>query len=417
VIEQAPAFVFGVRQLTRYLKALVEHDRTLSDVWVRGEVSNCVRHSSGHIYFTLKDDASQLRCVIFRRTAEELPFLIADGQALVAHGAISVYEARGSYELIVTGVLADGVGALLAAFEALKRKLAAEGLFEPARKRPLPPFPRRIGVVTSPDGAVLHDIVTIIRRRWPATDLLLIPAQVSGAGAAPSIADALAAAGAIEGLDVVIVGRGGGSLEELAAFNDEGVARAIAACPIPVVSAVGHETDFTIADFVADLRAPTPSAAAELVVPDGRALAAQIADLGARAVYAVRSRVAGERRHLALLARSRPLSTPAVMLSDRRRRLDDLWDDACRALRMGIATRRQALGRVGALAAALDPRAILGRGYSVFRLPDGAVVRSVGQVSAGDRGEVLVADGAVEVAVSGARRRETEPPAETSIPE
>lgn len=412
--ESPPPFVFSVRQLTRYIKALLERDRTLSDFWVRGEVSNCVRHSSGHVYFTLKDEASQLRCVMFRSAAAAAPFAVTDGQSLIAHGAVGVYEARGSYELVVSEVLADGVGALLMAFEALKRRLEAEGLFDPARKRPLPRFPGRIAVVTSPDGAVWHDIVTIIRRRWPAANVILIPAQVTGVGAAESIVDALAAVAGLARVDVVVVARGGGSLEELAAFNDERVARAIAGCPVPVVSAIGHETDFTIADFVADLRAPTPSAAAELIVPDRRALRAEVDDLAARTVQVLRSRVAGERRHLELLARSRLLSAPTVILTDRRRRLDDLWDDGCRVVRTGLAARREALERSAALAAALDPRAILARGYSVFRLPDGRVVRSVAQVSPGDEGEVLVTDGAVDVAVSGCRPHETDKQARAS---
>jgi exodeoxyribonuclease VII large subunit len=408
VTQTPPAFVFSVRQLTRYIRALIERDQTLNDIWVRGEVSNCVRHSSGHVYFTLKDEHSQLRCVMFRREAEDAPFALADGQALVAHGAVGVYEARGAYELIVTEVLADGVGALLMAFEALKGRLEAEGLFDPARKRPLPRFPRRIAVVTSPDGAVWHDIATIIRRRWPVAAVTLIPAQVSGAGAAQSIVDALSTVVALPALDVVIVARGGGSLEELAAFNEESVARAIVACPVPVVSAVGHETDFTIADFVADLRAPTPSAAAEMIAPDRRALTGQIDDLAARALHSLRSRIAGERRQLALLARSRPLRTPLVMLTDRRRRLDDLWEDTCRVVRSGLSAKREALERTAALAGALDPRAILRRGYGVFRLREGEVVRSVAQVSPGDRGEVLVSDGTIDVTASGSRRQETE---------
>ncbi len=272
--QDAPVSIPGVTELTRRIRWLLEDE--VGEVWVQGEISNLRRHSSGHSYFTLKDDSAQLACVLFRANAKNAPAL-SDGMAVQAFGRITIYEARGQYQLVAEIVQQTGAGTLQARFEALKRKLEAEGLFDPAHKRPLPPLPHAIGVVTSPSGAAVRDLLNIFARRAPFIRIYIAPVPVQGSQAAPAIVNALAGFGGAADngwpqVDLVILARGGGSIEDLWAFNEETLARAIAGCPLPVVSAVGHEIDFTIADFVADLRAPTPSAAAELTAPDGEAM-------------------------------------------------------------------------------------------------------------------------------------------------
>ena len=409
----ADRFIFSVRQLTRYIRTILEHDEGLRDVWVRGEISNCVRHSSGHVYFTLKDEASQIRCVAFREYAEALSCAPQDGARILVHGAITIYERAGQYQLYVTEVLADGVGSLHLLFEQLKERLRAEGLFDAARKRAIPPFPRRIAVVTSADGAVFHDFSAIARRRWPAVSVTLVPAAVSGPGAAPSIVRALAQAARLPDIEVIVVARGGGSLEELWAFNEESVARAIAASPAPVVSAVGHETDFTIADFVADLRAPTPSAAAEMLTPDAASLRAQAARLGARARQALLRLMERRRRELQSLRGRRVLSSPAVLLGEPRQRADEAMRRARVAVVQELEKWRTRVGALAERARALDPLAVLARGYCVVRRsPEGMVVRCISQLAPGDEAEVVLRDGSAWCEVERvAPREETGPPA------
>jgi len=397
-VSQQPAtpterFIFSVRQLTRYIRTLLERDQGLQDVWVRGEISNCVRHSSGHVYFTLKDEASQIRCVAFREHAERLSCTPEDGVRILIHGAITVYERAGQYQLYVTETVADGIGSLHLLFEQLKEKLRAEGLFDPARKRPIPSFPRRIAVVTSADGAVFHDFTVIACRRWPAVSITLVSAAVSGAAAAPSIVRGLEQAALAPGVDVIVVARGGGSLEELWPFNEELVARAIARSPVPVVSAVGHETDFTIADFVADLRAPTPSAAAELLTPDAAAMCAHARRLRDRARQAVRRLLERYRRELRLLRSRRVLSTPAAALAEPRQRADEVMRRIRAAFTHGLERRRTRLASLGERARALDPLAVIGRGYCVVRTPAVGVVRTITQLAPGDEAEVVLRDG------------------------
>src|SRR3990170_3714685 len=270
---------YSVSRLARYLKDLLDSDLALSNLWVEGEVSNLSRSSAGHLYFTLKDEEAQLRCVMFRRASGGAP--VENGTQVLAHGNVSFYEVRGDLQLVVDSVQPAGVGPWQAEFERLKEKLEAEGLFDPARKRPLPRFPRRVGVVTSPAGAAFHDICHVIGRRWPLAEVVLAPTAVQGPEAAAGICEAVRLLNQEEGIDVVIVARGGGSLEELWPFNEETVARAIHGSRLPVVSGVGHETDYTIADYVADVRAPTPSAAAETAVPDRAEVARQVLGLAA----------------------------------------------------------------------------------------------------------------------------------------
>ncbi|MBN1460011.1 MAG: exodeoxyribonuclease VII large subunit, partial [Armatimonadetes bacterium] len=334
------AYVFTVHQLTRYLRALFAQEATLQDVRVQGEISDFVHHRSGHLYFTLKDEHSQLRCVFFRQEAEALTFSPENGSNVVARGTITIYEPRGQYQLVVRELEHAGAGDLAAAFEKLKQKLAAEGLFDEDRKRSLPPFPQKIAVLTSPVGAAVHDVLTTLRARWPSADVVLIPTSVSGRTSAPEIVRAFECLPLIQGVDVVLLVRGGGSLEELAGFNAEAVARAIAACQVPVISGVGHETDVSIADLVADRRAPTPTGAGVLAAPDRRSLLADVQGFRRTAAERLRQFVERYRRELALL-RARPvLSRPSLLLALPRQRLDDVLEAHRRSL-------RERLGRAG----------------------------------------------------------------------
>lgn len=398
-------YTFTVRQLTRYVKGLLAQDPTLSDVSVRGEVSDFVRHRSGHLYFTLKDEAAQLRCVFFREEAERLTFEPENGAAVVAQGTISVYEPRGQYQLIVREMEHAGDGDLALAFERLRQKLAAEGLFEESRKRALPAFPHRIAVITSPVGAALHDVLITLRARWPAAGVVLLPTAVSGSGSAAPIAQALGRLSELEGIEVALLVRGGGSLEELAGFNAEVVARAIAASPVPVVTGVGHETDLTIADFVADRRAPTPTGAAVAVTPDRRDLLAGVQGFRRSVADRLRRMVMRYRRELALVCARPVLCRPRSLLADRRQRLDDLREAQRQALGNRLRDLAQRLERATEKLAALGPQAVLARGYSIARLSDGTVVRSFRQVQPGTTAEVVFAEGSAEVQV-----KKTAPP-------
>jgi exodeoxyribonuclease VII large subunit len=399
-MSQDRAFVFTVRQLTQYLKTLIGHDRTLQDVRVRGEISDLTLHGSGHIYLTLKDDLSQLRVVIFREHAQALGFVPQAGESVVARGVITVYEARGQYQLVATELERAGLGDLYLAFARLRRKLAAEGLFDESRKRPLPRFPRRIALLTSPDGAAVHDTLITLRHRWPAADLVLVPTLVSGPAAAPGIVRSLKLLRSIPGLEVAILARGGGAAEEFVGFNSEEVARAIASAPVPIVTGIGHETDFTIADFVADHRAPTPTGAAAAVTPDRRDLLRRLESYRRTLAYALERKVLRYRRELALLA-SRPLlREPGLLLADRRQRLDE----GLVAIRRNLAALLRHLGQRLAHAAdrvaALSPKAVLARGYSITRLPgSGQVVRSVRQLAVGRLAEVVLYRGSAAVIV------------------
>jgi exodeoxyribonuclease VII large subunit len=406
-MSQERGFVFTVRQLTRYVRTLLSRDRTLQDVSVRGEISDLTRHVSGHIYFTLKDEFSQLRCVLFRGEAEGLTFTPESGGEVVARGTLTVYEPRGQYQLVVREMTPAGLGELYLAFERLKRKLAEEGLFEEERKRPLPPFPRRIALLTSPVGAAVHDVLTTVRKRWPAADVVLIPTPVSGPTAARGIVRALERLRAVEGLEVAILARGGGSMEELSGFNAEEVARAIAAAPVPVITGVGHESDFTIADFVADRRAPTPTGAAVAATPDRGELVRFVVGLRRRAAQRLRRAVMRYRRELGLL-RARPvLSRPRLLLAERRQRTDEVIGVIARAVRSQGRELRQRLLRAGEKLVALSPEAVLARGYSITRLPDGSVVRTVRQLTVGAAAEVVFSEGSAEVGI-----RELRPPDE-----
>jgi exodeoxyribonuclease VII large subunit len=389
--------VYSVSHLATYLRELLETDTHLADLWVEGEVSNLTRSAAGHTYFTLKDESAQLRCVMFRRQYAGTPF--EDGTQVTAHGRITFFERRGELQLNVDFVQPAGVGIWQAQLERLKAQLEEEGLFEPSRKRPLPAFPHRIAVVTSPAGAVFHDICNIIGRRWPLTEIVLAPTPVQGDEAAPAIVEALSSLNDELDIDVIIVARGGGSLEELWPFNEETVARAIYASRIPIVSAVGHETDYTISDYVADLRAPTPSAAAELVVPDQREVSRRItgsmvALVGWMTGELGRDRVGVEQFSLRLRR-----SVPDV--TQEGERLAVLLRGAHSAMAQALSARRERLKGCDIQLRSLEPRGTLARGYAlVQRRADGQVVRSVGQVKGRDRLDVQVADGRFPAEVS-----------------
>jgi exodeoxyribonuclease VII large subunit len=392
-----------------YLRELLETDIVLGDVWISGEVSGPRTQPSGHTYFTLKDAGSQLRGVLFRsalvrqrRMAEHL----AQGSQVIAHGRLSVYEARGELQIVVDFVQPEGVGLRHAQFERLRQQLEEEGLFDASRKRPLPAFPRRIGVVTSPAGAVFHDICNVLKRRWPLSEVVLAPTSVQGPEAQFGIVGGIESLNLQGEIDVIIVARGGGSVEELWAFNEESVARAVFGSMIPVVSAVGHETDYTICDYVADLRAPTPSAAAELVVPDGVRIVAQVQGATTFAMGVLQQRVNRERSNIeGLVARA---GRGTLDIERWRQRIDDLERRMSRATQNGERERRAHLRRCLAQLDALNPQATLDRGYAVVH-KDGRVVSSIGSVGAGDGLVVKVADGGFPARVDAPGRKRPRP--------
>ncbi len=389
---------FTVSEITAYIKEKFEVDLLLQDLWLAGEVSNFSRSAAGHLYFTLKDEKSSLRCVMWRSLAERQLFLPDDGQAIVAHGRISIYELQGLYQFYVDTILSAGVGLLHRRFEALKERLRAEGLFE--RKRPLPSFPGCVGVVTSPTGAALRDILHVLGRRYPLVEVVLAPSLVQGEEAPPQIVAAIQALNRYPDVEVIIVARGGGSLEELWAFNEERVARAIYASRLPVVCGVGHETDFTIADFVADVRAPTPSAAAEIVVPDRMELRATVELRRERLHQLVARHVADRRQTLADQRRTLHRFSPLSRLESNRQRLDDLSHRMASLLEHRLALRGEQLRSLTLQLHTLGPRATLERGYALVRRQEtGRVVKSTAQVGPGDGIEVQVSDGKFDATV------------------
>jgi len=383
-----------VTALTQQIKEVLESAPALRDLWVTGEVSNFTRSTAGHLYFTLKDGGAALSCVMWRSAAAALRWQPEQGAAALAHGSVSVYPVRGAYQLYVDQLRPAGVGDLHARFEELRERLKAEGLFDPARKRPLPAFPRCLGIVTSPQAAAYRDVLNILERRYPLVRVLLAPTLVQGEGAPPQIVAALRALDARDEVDLILLVRGGGSLEDLWAFSDEGVARAVAGCRHPVVCGVGHETDFTIADFAADLRAPTPSAAAELSVPDRAELRQHVAgwvaqlEAGfARLLAQAQLAVDGQKRALQCVS-------PQARIATHRQQSDDLVGRAARSVAHAQALHRAGLNALSSRLTTLGPLATLERGYAIVRLQaSGTIVASVVQVHPGDALEVQVRDG------------------------
>ena len=384
--------VYTVSQVSFHIKESLESDPLLRDLWIVGEVSGLRASSAGHTYFGLKDRESLLRCVMFRgmKGAE----LLSEGDSVSAHGKITFYTRGGTTDFMVDIAMPEGVGELALELERLKQKLAAEGLFETSRKRILPRFPKRVGVVTSPSGAVFHDIQNVLRRRFPLTELVLSPTPVQGRNAASKIAVALEALDRSGGCDVIIIGRGGGSLEDLWPFNEEVVARAIHACKTPVVSAVGHETDETISDFVADVRAPTASAAAELVVPEARVLRRQLEATATNMLRILMDQNSRRRVGLSSITRRMEMGLPDTQTM--RRRVDDVGRVVQSASAKLLSERKIQVEGLGLRLRALDPLATLGRGFSIVQLPDsGKVVSSTNQIFAGDSIEITVTDGSI----------------------
>ena len=398
---------FSVTQLNEYVRMLLDGNAVLSDMWIKGEISNFTnQYRTGHMYFSVKDAGATVRVVMFRSHAARLGFEPKDGMKVILHGRVSAYVAGGQYQFYADQMQADGFGNLFLAFEQTKARLAAEGLFADDRKKPIPSLPRRVGIITSPTGAAIRDIINVTGRRYPQGELLIFPSLVQGEQAAAYLAGGIRYFNRAANVDVIIIGRGGGSIEDLWAFNDERLAREIAASAIPVISAVGHETDFTICDFVADLRAPTPSAAAELVFPDRAALKAELQAKLSKIGALVRSDVAAKREKLNLLASSRAMRAPAAVIAEKQMRIDEL------AVRMHNAMDKQMQSRAQGLAAnigrleALSPLAVLSRGYAVTYREDGELVTSVEPIKEGQGITVRYKDGSVDARVTSIKKEQ-----------
>ncbi len=383
-----------VREVTLYIRDLLDQDPRLGDVWVRGEISNFTRASSGHLYFTLKDEYAELRCVMWRSQAAWLGFEPAHGDAVLAHGQITVYEQRGQYQLMCDALQPAGLGELNRQFEELKARLNAEGLFDLARKRPIPAFPRKLGVVTSPTTAAFQDILNVIRRRYPLLPVVLSPTLVQGKEAPPQIVAALERLNRRDDIDVILLARGGGSLEDLWCFNDEAVVRAVAASRIPVVTGVGHEIDFTLVDFAADQRAPTPSAAAELITPDGAQLAEMVHGLRLRLHAALSDRLAQARQDLVTQQRLLARLSPRHRVQNLRQSVDYLAGRLDGHWRHAVSRERQRLTALTRALEAANPLNLLERGYAIVtRTADGARVSRTRDAAEGTSVTITLRDG------------------------
>lgn len=390
ITEQVEQRIFSISELTKRIKGELEGN--FRNVWVEGEISNLAMPRSGHIYCTLKDEQSQLRAVVFKFASKRLTFALEDGMQILARGSLSVYEPRGEYQIVIEYAEPRGAGALQVAFEQLKRRLADEGLFDAARKKPIPLLPKKIGVVTSPTGAAIRDILNIIGRRFANVHILIAPVRVQGAEAPAEIGRAIGLFNQLQDVDVLIVGRGGGSLEDLWAFNDEGVARAIFASRIPVISAVGHEVDFTIADFVADLRAPTPSAAAELVVQNKDNLQYTLDTLLNRLQQAFRNQL--DQRHFALEQCTRRLHDPRKRLHDLQQRTDDLQRSLIASMQHLLITKRLQFEKAAGKLESLSPLGLLARGYAVcHNAATARIIKTITDAAPGDAVLVRISDG------------------------
>jgi len=381
-----------VSQINGYIKKILDANQILNNVWVKGELSNFKPHYSGHIYTTLKDEGGVLKAVMFRNAAAKLTFSPTEGMKVLARGRVGVYEPSGAYQLYIEEMIPDGVGELYIAYEQLKARLDEEGLFNPLYKKPIPQYPKKIGVSTATTGAAVRDIINVITRRYPLAEIIIYPTQVQGVGAAQSIVNAIEYFNSSEQVDTLIVGRGGGSIEDLWAYNEEIVARAIFASEIPIISAVGHETDFTIADFVADLRAPTPSAAAEIAVPSVLELGAAVENSKNRCVNAILKRC----ENLRLRLDSLRLKTPSEIIEENYQRVDTLVKHMENRIMLNISEGKRMLASSAAKLDALSPLQTLSRGFSVAVTTDGTVVRSSKDLHSGDDFTLKLTDGDVD---------------------
>ena len=391
--------IYTVSQVNQYIKTLLDRDRELTALYVRGEISNYKAYPSGHHYFSLKDGEGAIRCVMFKREAMSLRFRPENGMKVIAFGRVAVFPRDGQYQLYCSALTPEGVGDLHLAFEQLKQKLYAEGLFDPAHKKPIPKFPKRIALITSSAGAAVRDMLRILGARWPMAEIFLLPVRVQGAEAPGEICAAIAWANQHQVADLIITGRGGGSMEDLWAFNDENVARTIYHSAIPVISAVGHEPDVTISDFVADLRAATPSNAAELAVPDQNEVAVWLRQMEGRLAQAMGRKLESARKDLDRAARCRALQDPMNYVDDKRMVLDYQREKLAAGLNRALNRERQRFGALASKLDALSPLKVLGRGYAIPRKEDGAVVRSTADVAPGDALKLRVADGEINCQV------------------
>ena len=392
--------ILSITQINEYLRGKMDEDRLLNQVAVRGEISNYKLYPSGHHYFTLKDENAALKCVLFKGSAVQLRFRPENGMKVIALGRITVYPRDGAFQLYVSGMSVDGVGDLYAAFEQLKKKLAAQGLFDPAHKKPLPPFPGTIGIVTSSAGAAIHDMLRILNKRYPLTQVRLLPVRVQGAEAPEEIAAAIRYANYHHLADLLIVGRGGGSIEDLWAFNDERVAYAIYESQIPIISAVGHEPDVTISDYVADVRAATPSNAAELAVPDQAALVQNMDSWAASMASSLSRQLRHGRQRLDQLSQAPALTSPTGYLEQREQNLEHLKTRLLAAQSRQIQLRKQRFIGCTAKLDAMSPLKVLTRGYSIVHDGDGRLLRSVSQTQPGREVGITLSDGSVKAVVS-----------------
>ena len=386
-------YIFTVSEVNQFIKDLLDNVPPLQEILLRGELSNYKVYPSGHHYFTLKDSQCSLRCVMFKGSAMRLRFRPENGMQVIAAGRISVYPRDGAYQLYCTGLSPEGVGDLSVAFEQLKEKLRKEGLFDEEHKKPLPKYPRCIAIVTSPAGAAVHDMIRILRRRYPIAKVLLLPVRVQGTEAPAEIAGAIRYADRHRLADIIITGRGGGSLEDLWAFNDERVARAIYEAEVPVISAVGHEPDVAISDFVADRRASTPSNAAEIAVPDMEELLRTLEGTQQRLTQGIQRSIGYRTQQLDALAKKRVLTEPTAYLEDRRQDIDHLTHRLCAGMRSVTDGEGRRFGALAASLDALSPLKVLGRGYALAQTADGTVLRSAGQVEPGETVHLRLAEG------------------------
>lgn len=385
--------IFSVSEANNFIKALLDRVPQLQEIFVRGEISNYKLYPSGHHYFSLKDAEGAMRCVMFRGSAAKLRFRPENGMKVIAFGRISVFPRDGAYQLYVNELTAEGAGDLHVAFEQLKDKLSQEGLFDPAHKKPLPRYPRTIAIITSSAGAAVHDMIRILNTRWPLTEVKLLPVRVQGAEAPPEIVGALRYANRWKVADVIITGRGGGSIEDLWAFNDERVARAIYDSEIPVISAVGHEPDVTIADYVADARASTPSNAAEIAVPDQRELRRRLSVLAERMGQSENARVGALKKRLGELTQKRVLTDPGAFIEDKRMLLDYTQKKLASLAEKQLAGRQRKYASLCASLDALSPLKVLGRGYAVARGADGRILKNAAETEIGERIELKLGSG------------------------
>ena len=391
--------IYSVSELNNYVKSILDNNENLKYLFVEGEISNYKAHYSGHLYMTIKDETSAIKAVMFAGNASKLRFRPENGMKVLAFGTVSLFPRDGSYQLYISDMQPDGIGALSIAYEQLKKKLQAEGLFNPEHKKPIPQFPKKVGVITSATGAAIQDIFNVLRRRYPVAEVVVRSAQVQGDGASQDIANAIKEFNDINGADVLIVGRGGGSIEDLWAFNEEILARAVFDSRIPIISAVGHETDYTICDFVADLRAPTPSAAAELAVPDVLELKSELISNKQYIYNLVKNRINFEKNKLNAIERSGALKDPILKINDSRRNLLFLSERLSDVAQKTIDTNKIKFSRLAGKLDALSPLKVISRGYALVS-SDKGIVKSVENINTGDSLSIELSDGSLKATVT-----------------